>query len=1093
MLRFSHVMALVCLCSLFLLVSNADATTYTFGVSGLESLTGSGAGKTWTSSDQFIIGGDVYIPDNDTLTIKSGVTVKFDGSLSVPTAIPLIEVKGTIICEGTPTSNVTFTNYSGTTRGLFKGLYLNGDSTGTSNDYEGTLLADYTVFEYGGYSSGLLKLGKKAHLDLNDGWIRFSDNYGIVSSADFDSLKLNSCYIDSNDTEGIYIQHESKVMDLSAITAFENGLVIRALAYMRQEIEDFYIEDAPGNGLVIEVEMPNDAQVDWIPLVYRVQVFSSGDDGIVIESAGDQIYGDVQNCASANNDGCGLYIVNYDPTAQAKQLRILNSVFWDNEASGVILRPTEEYLEDGEPIFLIQNCIMGLNGGWGFEIDDNLMEDDDFYIGDNINAYKDNVIDSYNDNVVPPDVIIEDIADDPDHFELASEAFNGAFTPPYDFHIKWDSPMANEETLINAGDDDEDCGLDVDGSQTDIGLFGGLMVDDFVRPDVFNLIRNLEFYVKVGDSGQPYSEWLPLSLPRNTYRNYASIWQTCTNVEDHFRMTSGTIIEFRAATQFRLGAGVEILGSVPNPIIMRGYNDSEWNGVLIDGDEFATRDMELTYVEIEDVLNSNWPGLYIVDVLEGEEEDPFQQVQLNYITVSNCNNGIRISDTPVMLLGCEATDNEGYGIRVSFGDDLVEIMGGVYSDNDGIGVDISGANCSPIIGFDENFLVTEGEYYTHIENNGSYGVSSSGGATPDIAGVFGAWKGLADITGNGGAQIYIGVHTSRPTLEDGANDIYFNEDEDPDGDPLAIEYENFLDFWEQEVPLDAGTTYWGRDDPDNHEEDLFDGPVNYDGWEEERNTIDDVNFFRLALNYYRNSDPDTVAMSIPLFKTVAEGGDYSPHSRFASLKHLRGASKRCDESISGLRRYFLAKVDNIQDRYLSRVAASEAIWCLSDLDCGQAAIAEAAEWRCDEGVNFMDSVLFAIDELCLRQIHDNHEIDGNSLMHFEEELDYLSSLIGTSGNKDNNAIPESFDIQLSSHPNPFNSTTNISFRLAVESSVQISIIDLNGRIIDVLTKREYSSGSHNLIWNANKVSSGTYYIKAQVGDHVTTKSISLMR
>lgn len=96
---------LVCLCGLLAVATQCFATTYVFGEDGLsQDLTSSLAGNSWTSSDDFIIAGDCYVDDDDTLTIGAGVTVAFDydydGDTGTPT-YPTIVVRGTIICNGT--------------------------------------------------------------------------------------------------------------------------------------------------------------------------------------------------------------------------------------------------------------------------------------------------------------------------------------------------------------------------------------------------------------------------------------------------------------------------------------------------------------------------------------------------------------------------------------------------------------------------------------------------------------------------------------------------------------------------------------------------------------------------------------------------------------------------------------------------------------------------------------------------------------------------------------------------------------------------------------------------------------------------------
>lgn len=61
------------------------------------------------------------------------------------------------------------------------------------------------------------------------------------------------------------------------------------------------------------------------------------------------------------------------------------------------------------------------------------------------------------------------------------------------------------------------------------------------------------------------------------------------------------------------------------------------------------------------------------------------------------------------------------------------------------------------------------------------------------------------------------------------------------------------------------------------------------------------------------------------------------------------------------------------------------------------------------------------------------------------------------------------------YPNPFNSGTEISFNLAKESFVTITIYNILGKEIEVLTSKEYSPGSYILLWNPSGIPSGVYF------------------
>jgi hypothetical protein len=62
-------------------------------------------------------------------------------------------------------------------------------------------------------------------------------------------------------------------------------------------------------------------------------------------------------------------------------------------------------------------------------------------------------------------------------------------------------------------------------------------------------------------------------------------------------------------------------------------------------------------------------------------------------------------------------------------------------------------------------------------------------------------------------------------------------------------------------------------------------------------------------------------------------------------------------------------------------------------------------------------------------------------------------------------------------PNPFNPSTKISFGLAVDSKVKISIYNLLGEQVAILSNTDMTAGSHNVSFDATNLNSGVYFYK----------------
>ncbi|MDP8237739.1 MAG: T9SS type A sorting domain-containing protein [Candidatus Hatepunaea meridiana] len=80
-----------------------------------------------------------------------------------------------------------------------------------------------------------------------------------------------------------------------------------------------------------------------------------------------------------------------------------------------------------------------------------------------------------------------------------------------------------------------------------------------------------------------------------------------------------------------------------------------------------------------------------------------------------------------------------------------------------------------------------------------------------------------------------------------------------------------------------------------------------------------------------------------------------------------------------------------------------------------------------------------------------------------------------------------------SYPNPFNSTTRISYELNDIMNVEVSIFNTLGQQIAVLDRGERAAGTYNLTWNADNVPSGIYFIKLITPTVKLTRKVLLVR
>ena len=76
--------------------------------------------------------------------------------------------------------------------------------------------------------------------------------------------------------------------------------------------------------------------------------------------------------------------------------------------------------------------------------------------------------------------------------------------------------------------------------------------------------------------------------------------------------------------------------------------------------------------------------------------------------------------------------------------------------------------------------------------------------------------------------------------------------------------------------------------------------------------------------------------------------------------------------------------------------------------------------------------------------------------------------------------PSNFEYEFSNYPNPFKDNTIFKYVLFSKSNVQLTIYDINGKLVKVLLDESLNHGEKHIVWNAqnengNDVASGTYF------------------
>lgn len=81
-------------------------------------------------------------------------------------------------------------------------------------------------------------------------------------------------------------------------------------------------------------------------------------------------------------------------------------------------------------------------------------------------------------------------------------------------------------------------------------------------------------------------------------------------------------------------------------------------------------------------------------------------------------------------------------------------------------------------------------------------------------------------------------------------------------------------------------------------------------------------------------------------------------------------------------------------------------------------------------------------------------------------------------------------IAMSAYPNPFKSTLSLKYKLSGKGNVDISIIDINGRLIQSMPQGNVAAGDYSVDFNGSNLVAGNYFAKLSVnGELVNTTKV----
>ena len=117
----------------------------------------------------------------------------------------------------------------------------------------------------------------------------------------------------------------------------------------------------------------------------------------------------------------------------------------------------------------------------------------------------------------------------------------------------------------------------------------------------------------------------------------------------------------------------------------------------------------------------------------------------------------------------------------------------------------------------------------------------------------------------------------------------------------------------------------------------------------------------------------------------------------------------------------------------------------------------------------------------------------------ESDPSPAASIDNPTASEEDQQVPETFTLN-QNYPNPFNPVTEITYELATDAHVELSVYDATGRRVATLNEGSESSGEHTVSFDGSSLSSGVYHYRLDVREsangsriHSETRQMTLIK
>ena len=114
------------------------------------------------------------------------------------------------------------------------------------------------------------------------------------------------------------------------------------------------------------------------------------------------------------------------------------------------------------------------------------------------------------------------------------------------------------------------------------------------------------------------------------------------------------------------------------------------------------------------------------------------------------------------------------------------------------------------------------------------------------------------------------------------------------------------------------------------------------------------------------------------------------------------------------------------------------------------------------------------------------------VVRIENYVRLVRDILSSTGIDDSEVQPGTFTLE-QNFPNPFNPSTTITYNLASAAQVKLTIYDLLGRQVTRLVSEYQAPGTYSPSLDGTDLNSGTYFYVLEVGKHVETRKMSVLK